>query len=111
MNQTVVIAGLRELQQEAHQIAVDHGWWDDQRNIGEALLKIVGEVVEGLQALENGNPADKHLAVFDAFTVEMADVVIRVCDLSGAMNLPLPEAILAKIAFNRGREYRHGKAF
>ena len=111
MNENKLYAALLELRNGAHDIAVEHGWWNNDRPESEALLKIVVEVAEAVQALEKGNPPDKHLPHFDSVTVELADVIIRAMDLAGAMFPDVPAAVVEKMAFNKGREYRHGKQF
>lgn len=42
------------------------------------------------------------------FPTELADIVIRVFDLAGALNIDLEEVILRKMAYNETRPYRHG---
>lgn len=49
---------------------------------------------------ENGKPA--------GFAIELADVLIRVADLAGRLNLNLEEAVAAKLAYNKNCPYRHG---
>lgn len=52
-------------------------------------------------------------------TVEIADAIIRLCDLAGALDLPLGEALAEKLEFNRtradhkptARKSKGGKAF
>lgn len=44
----------------------------------------------------------------EGFVVELADVVIRIADLCGALGLDLAEAIEIKHAYNATRAYRHG---
>lgn len=44
------------------------------------------------------------------FMSEMADVVIRVFDLTGAIGGDLASAVKTKMAYNRGRPRKHGKA-
>lgn len=102
---------IRALSVAAHQTAYEHGWWDSDRTTAEALLKITVEVAEAVQALEAGDPRDKHLPEFRAFSVELADIVIRVLDLAAAVGVPLGEAVVAKMRFNETRPYRHGKEF
>ena len=111
INEFAAIVTLDTLVLKAHTTATQHGWWDDDRSIGEALLKVMVEVAEAVQALEQGNPPDKHLPDFDSLTIELADTVIRILDLAGRLNLPLGAAIVAKMAFNESRPYRHGKQF
>lgn len=62
-------------------------------------------------APESGNPPSENIPEFSAFEEEMADVVIRVIDASDGKGWRLGEAIAAKMAFNNGRGYRHGKVF
>ena len=42
---------------------------------------------------------------------ELADVVIRCCDLAVHMEIDLGGAMEAKHAYNKGRPFKHGKAF
>lgn len=44
----------------------------------------------------------------EGFVVELADVVIRIGDLCGALGLDLDGAIKAKMAFNATRPHKHG---
>lgn len=48
---------------------------------------------------------------FYALEEEMADVIIRVMDLAGALDLNLEEAIVAKLEHNKTRPMKHGKLF
>jgi NTP pyrophosphatase (non-canonical NTP hydrolase) len=38
-----------------------------------------------------------------AIEVELADALIRICDLAGALNVDLPGAVVEKMAYNRDR--------
>jgi len=44
----------------------------------------------------------------DGFTVELGDVIIRICEMAGHKRLPLEDAIKLKLAYNATRPYRHG---
>ncbi len=44
----------------------------------------------------------------EGLIVELADVVIRILDLSAQLKLPLNTAIEQKLAYNETRSYRHG---
>lgn len=80
------------------------------RNVGELLALIHSEISEGLEG-ERKNLKDDHLPKYDSLTVECADACIRIFDLCGGLGLPLGEAITDKMAYNRNREYKHGKQF
>jgi NTP pyrophosphatase (non-canonical NTP hydrolase) len=46
---------------------------------------------------------DDHLPQYKMVAVELADAVIRICDLAGAMGVPLGEVIAAKMTYNSQR--------
>ena len=98
------------MQDVIHANARDKGWWDGERNDGEAIALMHSELSEALEALRKGNPMDNKVP-FDNLTVELADCVIRIMDYCGAKNLPLAEAIIAKHEFNTTRPHKHGKQF
>lgn len=80
--------------------------------VGEATIRIAqihGELSEALDALNHGNPTSKHIESMDSVTEELADVIIRTLDLAAVIAPTLPSAILAKMKFNAGRPYQHGK--
>jgi len=90
------------------EIAVSRGWWKRDRNNGELLMLMVAELAEALEGLRHGNPPSEHIGEFSAVEEELADVVIRVMDVAVARGWKVADAIVAKIEFNRGREYMHG---
>lgn len=47
----------------------------------------------------------------DGFMAELADVVIRCCDLAGVKDADLFAVVLQKMAFNETRPHLHGKAY
>lgn len=97
------------VQEEVHGIAEEKGWWDEERNQAEILCLIHAEVSEALEALRNGNPTSYNIRTHRQLTEELADVVIRVMDYAGGVNLPVAHAIIEKMEYNATRKYRHGK--
>jgi len=106
---------------EAHKNSLDHGFWEDvevkwlkiafmdKENkvdvnaIGNRLMLITGEVAEAHEALRKNDRTN--------FAEELADIVIRVADLCGGLGIDLEKEIITKMAKNKLREYKHGKAF
>jgi NTP pyrophosphatase (non-canonical NTP hydrolase) len=102
-----------DLQNEAHETAVEKGWWDDVdpvKSIPEKLALIHSEISEALEAYrddqmgywqtEEGKP--------EGFGVELADAIIRILDLAGALNISLEYCIESKMEYNKTRPHRHG---
>lgn len=101
----------RAAQAEAFRVASEHGFHEGEVNDGLCLCLVHSEISEALQALRDGNPRDTHCPEHSALEVELADAVIRIMDYAGAKGLNLAGAIAAKMRFNEGRPYRHGKRF
>lgn len=94
-----------------HGEATAAGWWNDlcsgesligKRNIGEMLCLIHSEISEAMEGHRKGLPDDK-LPHRPMIEVELADAVIRIADLAGAMSLDLGGAIAEKLEYNRNR--------
>ena len=97
-----------DLQAEIHHIAVEHGWWDERRSVGDIAALFHSEVSEFLEAYRHGNPMSKHCPMLTSMDEELADIVIRVMDYAEANGVDLLRAIETKTAFNRTRPYKHG---
>ena len=101
---------ISELCKEAHAMAKQKGWWETERNDGECIALMHSELSEALEGLRKPSSSDK-IPDFSQVEEELADVIIRIADYSGARGLRLTEAIRAKLDYNAGREHRHGKEF
>lgn len=103
---------IKELQRKVHKTAFDHGWWREDRNIGEALALIHSEVSEALEVWREGKALEEVVLSTDGkpegFFVELADVVIRVLDLAQHYNIDMEVILNMKAAYNETRAYRHG---
>ena len=112
---------LTNLQSSIHQANVTAGWWTDLSNnmdlaqearqgtrlgkaiVAEKLCLIHSEISESMEGHRKGLQDDKlpHRLMLE---VEMADAVIRVLDLCGALELDLAGAIFEKLSYNKTRE-------
>lgn len=96
------------IQCQCHEIAVNHGWWDEPRGTPEILSLIHSEVSECLEAYRCGNPPSEKIPRFSGEEEELADILIRVLDFAGVRGYDIEGALRAKMAYNEGRPYRHG---
>ncbi len=96
------------LAEEIHNLAIEKGWWDKERNDGELLALIHSELSKCLEFLRQGNPSDDKIPDFCGGVAELADTVIRCIDMAVAREWDLGSAILHKHEYNKTREVRHG---
>jgi NTP pyrophosphatase (non-canonical NTP hydrolase) len=71
----------------------------------EKLLLVVTEVAEATEALRKGDTE------IENFKEEIADIAIRVADLSGCYGVDLDAEIIKKMETNKNRPYKHNKTF
>jgi len=128
---------IKQLQKICHKIAKEKGFWDrkvlyadnekyvkifEEPNIGEKLMLIVSELGEALEALRKEDllsKSDKFYARAkskvkwrpNSFEDELADTIIRICDLAEYMGIDLEWHLKKKIAYNKKRPYKHNKKF
>jgi NTP pyrophosphatase (non-canonical NTP hydrolase) len=133
MNLEIVAAG-NVLRDAAFGASSAAGWWrkgeedltEAARNgglwggalVAQKLCLIHSEISEAMEGHRKGLMDDKlpHRSMIE---VELADAVIRIADLAGALNLDLGGAIAEKMAFNavrpdhkpEAREAAGGKAY
>lgn len=105
MNESMSVA---QLQKEIHHTAVEHGWWDRERPIGEVLMLAVTELAEAMEAYRDGNPSSEKIDGYTKVEEELVDTIIRILDLAGGMKFDIEGALRAKMAYNETRPYRHG---
>lgn len=77
--------------------------------VSQKLCLTHSEVSEGMEGHRKGLMDDKlpHRSMLE---VELADAVIRIFDLAGAMNLDLGGALVEKLVFNVSREDHKAEA-
>ena len=108
---------ITELQKEIHATANSKGWWDAPRNIGELIALCHAELSEALEEVRSGAKLTEIDFTIDVaakpegFPIELADVMIRVLDMAAGLGIDLEQAIHIKMAYNKTRPHKHGKAF
>jgi len=105
---------IETVQRECHAAAVKSGWWgtpeveysnDPRHNplcFSNKLMLIVSEVSEAMEG-DRKSLMDDKLPHRPMREVELADALIRICDLAGAYHLDLAGAVVEKLAFNAQR--------
>lgn len=95
------------LQNACHGASRNAGWWNGvdvaDRNVVPAKLCLIhSEISEAMEG-HRKNQMDTHLPHRAMIEVELADAVIRIADLAGALGLDLGAAIAEKMAYNATR--------
>jgi len=82
--------------------------WFDSAVLQAELARQASEIGEAVEAVRKPG-LDHHCPEFSNFIIEEADVLIRVGDTCAKRDLPLGEAVVAKLLFNATRPFKHGK--
>ncbi|MCE6342387.1 hypothetical protein KR654_19460 [Acinetobacter baumannii] len=108
---------LNNLVESIHSQNVAAGWWTDlktggsltsqkgepaKRNIPEMLCLIHSEISEAMEG-HRKNLMDDKIPHRSMLEVELADALIRICDMAGGLGLDLEGAVLEKLESNQKR--------
>lgn len=100
---------LNDLRDVIHQSNVLAGWWHDiesgqllDRNVGELICLMHSELSEAMEAHRKGL-MDEKLPHRNGIEVEFADVIIRILDACGGLDLDIGGALIEKLNYNRNR--------
>ncbi len=119
---TNYIAALDELAEEIAETSERKGFWDMEADeLAQVVVKLAlvhDEVSEALTVhrdVYDDDQVDEVTGMTSMqeadFTEELADVVIRVLDIAGFLDLEIGTAIVSKIEKNKSRPHRHGKRY
>jgi NTP pyrophosphatase (non-canonical NTP hydrolase) len=121
---------IAELSKEIYSNAVNKGFYDKPVDLGTRLMLIVSEASEALEADRANKYADltgrfkedseNYLGESDwwferfvknSFEDELADIIIRVLDLSVHLDVDIEWHIKRKMKYNSTRPHMHGKKY
>jgi NTP pyrophosphatase (non-canonical NTP hydrolase) len=99
--------------------AQEKGWYDTPTTLGQELALLHCEVSETTEEARRHDPThiyeeiDPDVAMGagrkpKGVPIELADVILKACEIAARYDVDLESAIERKLAWNRTRRYRHG---
>jgi NTP pyrophosphatase (non-canonical NTP hydrolase) len=88
---------------EAHEIAMQKGFWKEPRAVSELLMLIVSELGEACEADRKED--------WNNLKEEIADTFIRLGDMCEALDIDIESEIRKKMDYNKTRPMKHGKRY
>ena len=101
---------IKELIEKATQIAHEHGWtieWNKKTidkktlSVGDKISLCHSELSEALEAYRDDDIGE--------FSIEIADVFIRLFHLCGDLDIDIELYIVNKMELNKNRPFNHGR--
>ncbi len=126
-NNALLCPQINQSAEHIYELNKAKGFWDNERNVGEMLMLIVSELGEAMEAHrkhqfsdwegyhneegQNGASEAFKANIKDTFEDEIADVAIRLLDLTGGLGIDLEKHLNHKVAYNKTRARLHGKKY
>lgn len=121
----VWLALSKEVSAYLHAGNTTNGFWpgtveerqkDAKNDIATRLFLAVTELAEGFEGFRDNTDnwygsQDKHLPELPNVAVEIADTIIRLLDVAEGYQLPVLDAVVMKVIYNRTRPPKHGRSF
>ena len=100
---------LNKLAEEIHNNSVKHGWYEEDRTLGDIISLCHCELSEAIEAYRNNEPLEwDNKGKPDGIAVEMLDCVIRIFDYLAFLSVDIDDIIKRKMEYNKVRPYKHG---